>query len=332
MRALVVEPGPSFSVQDVCTGIIGGLRANGVHVESTNLGERISFYAAAMAVADPDDAFREKACRMACQGIKVDAWDLRPDIAIIVSSFFVPPDIYTNLRERGVHVVAWFTECPYEDERHLPIARFADTVIVNDPMHLDRFRAVNPRTWYIPHAYDPAVHHSTGRTDQHPFCVVGTGYPSRVEFLERTGLPAGSVLAGNWQAVPDDSPLHPFLHPSASIANSDAADLYRASITSANLYRKEAMAPELVDGWAIGPREVELAACGVWFAREPRGEGDELFPLLPTFTTPDELSEQITWALANPASRDKAVRAAREAIADRTFTANAARLLRLVTT
>ena len=73
-----------------------------------------------------------------------------------------------------------------------------------------------------------------------------------------------------------------------------------------------------------------MAACGLWFARDPRPESDELFPMLPSFTSPDEAGDQIRWALAHPAERDKAASLARQAIAGRTFDANAKRLLKLL--
>lgn len=311
-------------------GIVRGLAENGVDVRSFNFAERLNFYAGAE--INGTKAFEyEAACRMAAQGIRAACWDWRPDLVVIVSSFFIPPETYRSLR-RGTRVLLWCTESPYEDERQVLQAGHADFVVVNDPQNLDGFREVNSKTWYVPHGYDPAVHHDRGRTDEHPFCFVGTGYESRIEFLEKADLPAGSVLGGNWQKLAGDSPLRPMVaHPiEHCIDNTDAADLYRASATSFNLYRKEAMQPELVDGWAMGPREVELAATGCWYAREPRGEGDELFPMLPKVTSPHELGDTIRWALANPDKRSVAAEQARAAIADRTFANNLAGVLRLI--
>lgn len=337
MRALVIEPGPHFSVFDVHRGIVKGLSQNGVTVASFNLGDRIDFYVSAMLEKDGElrKAFSsEAACRMAAQGIDAAAWQFGPDVAVVVSSFFVPPETFIGLRQRGVHVVLWCTESPYEDERQLRQAGYADTVILNDPQNIDEYRAVNKRTFYIPHSYDPAIHHTINKTNKYPFTFVGTGYPSRIEFFEQVDWSniGDPLFAGNWMTVTEDSSLYPFLldAPGECIDNSDTADLYRASVCSANLYRKEAMSPELVDGWAVGPREIELAACGVWFSREPRGEGDGLFPFLPTFTDPKELSDQLRWAITHPELRDEAAAAATAVVADRTFERHAASLLRLV--
>lgn len=327
MRALVVEPGPAFSVADVHRGIVTGLQAQGVETVSFNLGDRLNFYTAAR-IGERVLPY-EDACRLACQGLRAACWDFGPDLVVITSSFFVPPETFASIRRRGTHVVAWFTEAPYEDDRQVPIAAHADSVVVNDPQNLDRYRAVNERSWYIPHSYDPQVHHPHSRSNVHPFCFVGTGYPSRIAFLEQADLPDGSVLAGNWKEVADTSPLAPYLlhERGECVDNTDTADLYRASTTSLNLYRREAMADGLEHGWAMGPREVELAACGTWFARDPRGEGDEVLSMLPTVTTPAEAGDAIRWALTHPDQREAATQAARAAVADRTFASAAAALL-----
>lgn len=333
MRTLVIEPGPAYSVLDVQRGIIAGLRHNGVEAHSFNLGDRLNLYCNVELKVEGEYRTAleyEAACALASEGILSACWKYGPDVVVVVSSFFIPPAIYEALRFRGVHVVLWLTESPYEDERQLPMAAYANTVIVNDPTNLDDFRAINPNTHYIPHGFHPEIHHNRNRTGEYQFSFVGTGYPSRIEFFEKVDWPCEPLFAGNWQSVTDDSPLLPFLlhERDQCIENEAAANLYRASVTSANIYRKEAMAADLVDGWAIGPREVELAACQTFFAREPRSEGDALFPMLPTFTEPGELADIIRWAQTHPDERFDAARQARAAVADRTFKDNAALLLR----
>jgi spore maturation protein CgeB len=114
------------------------------------------------------------------------------------------------------------------------------------------------------------------------------------------------------------------------VDNDQTAGIYRQSRCGINFYRREAEDAHAGEGWAVGPREVELAACGTWFTRDPRPESDELFPMLPAFTGPAEASEQIRWALAHPGAREKAAALAREAITDRTFTSHARRLLAIL--
>ena len=159
------------------------------------------------------------------------------------------------------------------------------------------------------------------------------GFPSRVRFLEGMDLAGLDVhLAGPWLDLPEDSPLRDWTAHDLDgcVDNTDTAGIYRAARTSLNFYRREAEDAHAGQGWAMGPREVELAACGTWFTRDPRPEGDALLHMLPTFSDPGEAGEQIRWALAHPDARDKAAAAAREAIADRTFTSNAKQLLKLL--
>lgn len=80
----------------------------------------------------------------------------------------------------------------------------------------------------------------------------------------------------------------------------------------------------------MGPREVEMAACGMFFLRDPRPEGDELLSMLPTFTSPQEASERLRYWLEHPTLRQELASKAREAIADRTFSNRAAELLRIL--
>jgi spore maturation protein CgeB len=338
MRALVCHPGPAFSVVDVYRGLKQGLLDNGVELVEFNLDDRLNFYTSAH-VKTPDGDWRRAleynaACRLAAKGIEQACYEWWPHVVIIMSGFFIPPDVIRLMRERGHHVVIWGTESPYEDARQAELAMHADTLIVNDPTNLEQLRCAQPRTWYIPHSYDPAIHHPDGRKGREvDFAFVGTGYPSRVEFFEKVdwdGITAS--ISGNWRNIAYDSPIRRFLpdEPDQCVNNSDAAAIYRSTRVAANLYRKEAQADGLSDGWAMGPREVELAACGTFFAREPRGEGDELLWMLPTFTEPAELGDIIRFYLNHPEQRRELAKQARAAVADRTFKNAAAELLRLV--
>jgi spore maturation protein CgeB len=336
VRALVVQPGPKFSVADVANGWVQGLRANGVEVVDFNFDDRLSFYSTAHLERDGEmvRVFEnpEHAARLAADGILAAAYKFWPDIVVIVSGFFVPPETYALLRSRGHKVVLLHTESPYEDDRQLLRTPHATLNVLNDPTNLDRFQELAPSV-YIPHAYDPEIHHPR-RPDPaaaSEFCFVGTGYPSRIEFLEQCNFDGIDVaLAGNWQGLGPDSPLLKHLaHPQDECCpNEQTAILYASTQASVNLYRKEATAD--ADGWAMGPREVELAATGTFFLREARGESDEVLHMLPTFDSPEDFADQLRWWLRHDACRMDAARRARLAVADRTFAKNAARLLSLL--
>jgi spore maturation protein CgeB len=338
MRALVVHPGPEFSVSDVYRGWVKGLRQNGVQVAEFNLHDRLNFYANAhvqkVASGEWVKAFeREAGYRMAALGIETAALRFWPDIVVIISGLFVPPETYDVLRARGMKVVLVHTESPYEDNVQVLRAAHADLNLLNDPTNLEQFRAVAP-AHYMPHAYDPDLHRP-GPADpelKSDFCFVGTGFESRIEFLlaaDLTGLDV--LLAGNWQDAVDTPLGGCLLHDfDQCIDNADAVRLYQSTKLSANLYRKEAHAGATADGWAMGPREVELAATGCFFLRESRPESDELLPMLPTFDGPGDFGEKVRWWAAHDDARTDAANRARAAIADRTFERHASDLLRLV--
>jgi spore maturation protein CgeB len=338
MRVLAIRPGPHYSVADVHNGVVSGLRANGVTVADLNLDDRLDFYVSAQLEINGQvrKAFEyEAAVTMASKSMLAAVYEYWPDVVIVMSGFFIHPDTFRLLRSRGHHVVLWCTESPYEDDRQLNMAHAADTVILNDPKNIDDFRGINPRTFYIPHGYDPLIHRPGAVKPEWAcdFGFVGTGYPSRVEFFEKvdwSGITA--LFAGNWQQVDEQSPLAPFLahERGQCIDNTDTAVLYQSCKVSANLDRKEAQSDDLVEGLAMGPREVELAACGTWFARESRLEGDDVLWMLPQFTEPAELGDIIRWGLDNAEQVGQAVRLAKEAVADRTFQQTTARLLKII--
>jgi spore maturation protein CgeB len=336
VRVLTVEPGPAFSVADVHRGWVRGLVAAGAEVVSLNLGDRLDFYSQALLKkgdAEPQRAFNsEAAIAMAAKGIEVAAFECWPDVVLIVSGFFVPAFTLDLLRQRGMKTVMLHTESPYEDDGQLKRAPRVDINLLNDPTNLERFREVNPNTWYQPHAYDPEVHHPRSPKPklECDFAFVGTGYPSRIEFFEACDFSGLDVLfAGNWTRARDTGLEKYVAHDlEECVSNDQAVDIYSSAKVNANLYRIESERPELAEGWAMGPREVELAACGAFMLRQQRGENDEVLGFLPTFSTPEELTDQIRYWLPRDAERKELAGRAREAVADRTFENHAKQLLR----
>lgn len=343
MRWLLVHPGPEFSVQDLYTGWTEALRGLGEQVGELNLNDRLKIYNTALVETGADDghghpqvkqAFtRDEAANLAAQGILSLAYTWWPDVVLLISAFFTPSYLLDILRSRGHKVVILHTECPYQDEQQLERAAHAGLNLVNDPATLEAYRALGPAA-YMPHAYRPQVHHpGPGKPElKSDFCFVGTGWPSRVEFFEAMNLDGLDVLLGGpWFDLDDASPLRGWLahDQGQALDNDQAADIYRSGRAGINFYRQEGDGG-MTPGVACGPREIEQAACGLWFLRDPRPESDELFPMLPAFDGPGDASEKLRWWLARDSQRENAAAQAREAVADRTFDNNARRLLRLL--
>lgn len=331
MRIVVVEPGPNFSVQDVAKGWTKAFERTQNQVRTFDTSAVLTATSKMFPELDGPE-LQGAACRTGADVLKARCYEFQPDLVVIISAFYIPPETWAVIRARGSKIAAVLTESPYEDDKQVHIAAHADICVVNDPTNLDQFRAHNPNSHYLPHAYDPTVHYRQTVSDDYrsDFAFVGTGFPSRVQFFEQidwSGIDA--AFAGHWSGLDDDSPLRKFLAHDieACCPNDETVRLYSGTKASANLYRREANIPELAAGWAMGPREVELAATGTFFLTEERGENCEVLPMVPTFTEPADFASQLRWWLDHDKARRDVAEAAQRAVAGRTFDAHAAWLL-----
>lgn len=337
MRILAVRPGPHFSVADVHDGWMWGLRRGGCEVIDYNHDARIEFYVRAH--LDNDGEYKpalsaQQALAMSMNSLHAACYQYGPDVLLVTSGFYFMAQALDTIRARGTKVVLLHTESPYEDDLQVQRAAHADLNLINDPTNLDRFREVAP-TQYMPHAYRPDRHYVRRGRAEHAsdVCFVGTGFPSRIEFMESVDWSGLDVaLAGHWQRLTEGSPLRKYLAHDLEdcCPNSEAALLYAGTKLSFNMYRREATRPELVAGWAMSPREVELSAMGVFYLRDPRPESDAVLPMLPTFDGPGDFGEKARWWLAHDDERREAAAKARAAVADRRFDLHAQQLLRLL--
>ena len=334
MRILMVRPGPAFSVMDVHRGWHKAFQELGCQVIDLNYDDRLEYHQRALTTASPiPNATGQEAAMLAAEGIRSALFDVWPDWLFIVSGFFIPPIVYQVARARGIKIAQLFTESPYEDAHQALRAPFIDIALLNDPTNLHLY-AEHCSVEYMPHAYDPDVH-KPGPADPDlasEFAFVGTGYPSRIQFLEHVDFGQLHVsLAGNWQGLAEDSPLHAYTmhNPGECIDNVDTVRVYQSTKVSANLYRIEAQRDDLSAGWAMGPREVELAATGTFYLRDSRPESDAVLSMLPTFSSAAEFGDLARWWATHDDERERVATQARAAIHDRTFVENARTFLRL---
>jgi spore maturation protein CgeB len=285
----------------------------------------------------------DEAAQLALKDLYGDLYTFAPDIVMFVSAFFTRPETFKLIRNRGHKIVILGTESPYQDDEQLLRAQYAHLNLINDPVNIGLYENLGAPVYYQPHCYRPSVHYPrTGPRDPAmscDFCFIGTGFDSRIKFFEAmdfTGI--DTMIAGNfWGKLPPGSPVakHVAIELGSEadcVANTETAELYRNAKISLNLYRRESEPGHADDvAYAMGPREIEQAACQLFCLRDPRAEGDELFKgILPTFGSPEEASELIRWWLvpSRDGLREKRAAQAREAIIDRTFTASAKKLLK----
>lgn len=355
MRWLVIHPGPQFSVADVYTGWVEALRSLGEHVIEFNLDRRLQFFDSAMLETGLYDdegrpsfrkaVERDEAVVMAAEGVMSMCYRVWPDVVLGVSAFFTPPAMLDIMRSRRHKVVLLHTESPYQDEEQIVRAASADLNLLNDPVNIERYREVGP-AYYMPHAYRPSIHHPGPPVAilQSDFAFVGTGFKSRIEFFEAMDLEGvDTLLAGPWPDLAEDSKLRDYVlteemcdnnDQDSSVAcldNNHTADVYRSTKVGINVYRQESEKAHKGEGWAMGPREVEMAATGLFFLRDSRPESDGVFGgILPAFYGPEDASEKLRWWLRNEKLRAHRAEQAREATAARTFENNAKQLLKLL--
>lgn len=350
MRILVVHPGPNFSVADVHDGWVEALRNLGCEVASFNSDDRIQFYGHALiSTGDVDEdghplvrrAMNDAdALRMAMQGISHACFTMWPDVVLFVSGFFVTPGLMGLIQSRKMKVVLLATESPYQEQMQLERAQCSDLTLLNDPVNIEQYRKLGVEAAYAPHAYRPTVHYPRRPGDPvnrdlvADLAFIGTGFQSRVEFFERMNLDGLDVLLGGCWPMAANSPLRQYMGHDIEecVPNHEAAEVYRHARSGINFYRREYDDADdnTAVPWAMGPREVEQAACGMFFLRDPRAEGDGVLNMLPTFSGPEDAGEQLRWWLAHEDERAEAALKARAAIADRTFESNARSLLKLV--
>jgi hypothetical protein len=345
-RVLIVHPGPNFSVHDVFAGWQEAFIEAGIACREYNLDDRIAFHDSAYLFTGNHDkdgnpqfkkAFHDKAAviGVSANGIYATCFQWWPDVVLIVSAFFIPTDFMDVMRSRGITVVILFTESPYEETRQLKRARHADLVLLNDPLQISMYDEAGIPAIYMPHAYRPGLHYPGPGEDQFvtDFTFIGTMFPSRQEFFSKMvalgafdGL--DTTFGGNWGTVKESDPLMKLLSHERNecVDNALTTRIYKSAKVGLNMYRREDD-DDTHEGWAAGPREIEMAACGLFFLRESRPESDELFPMLPTFASPEDAAEQLRWWLDHDIERGIAAIQARARIRDRTFAANLKKLL-----
>jgi spore maturation protein CgeB len=344
VRWLLVHPGPNWSVADVFNGWSEALTGLGEQVEEYPLDAALRLFNSALVETGELKECgcpgvrkfldREQAIQLAVDPILGAANRWWPDVILCVSAFFVPPWLLEVLRDRKHKIVMLMTESPYQDDFQLKMAQYADLVLLNDPVNLAAYQDICPAE-YMPHSYRESVHYPAPASAEaiYDLAFIGTGFPSRIRFFSQMDLTGLNVrLSGLWMNLPENSPLRDWTATDSDdcVDNTETAEIYRQARCGLNLYRREAEDAHAGEGWACGPREIEMAAAGLWFTRDPRPESDGLFPMLPAFTSPEEASEQIQWALDNPDERAEAALKARAAVADRTFTNAAKRLLAMI--
>jgi spore maturation protein CgeB len=296
--------------------------------------------------------------QMALKGLFETCFVFWPEVVFFVSAFFFEETTFKMLKARDMKLVMLHTESPYQDREQVGRGQYADLNLLNDPTNLQAFKDLGPAAAYMPHAYDSDIHFPPLMREYYtqpgvkdgliryervePYecdlSFIGTGFKSRRDFFGKMDFSGLTVAlgGGGWGDAaeePENVHILDWLghDPQHCVDNEEGARIYRLSKVGINKYREESEEAHKGEGWAMGPREVEMAACELFFLRDPRPEGDEIFEgILPTFSGPDEASDLARYWAAHDSLREDRARRARAAIQDRTFDNHAARAMQLM--
>lgn len=312
MRVLVIHPGATWSTLDVYNGLTHGLREAGVTVIPYRLDQRLDVAHSSLfgrwrkvKKSAPETPKPTQADILYQAGVGALEMALREDVdaVIVVSAMYLHVQLLPLFRKAGLRVFVLFTETPYDLEQELKVASLVDGCWTNERSSVAAFRAVNPRSGYLPHAWHPLIHRpgvSAGddAVAAHDVVFVGTAFAERIAWFEAidwSGIDLG--LYGSWDLLRPTSPLRPFVR-AEQVTNPLASALYRRAAVGLNLYRTSKgfgrRVESITHAESLNPRAYELAACGVFHLSEYRAEVADVFgDLVPTFTTPTEAAALI---------------------------------------
>ncbi len=349
MKALAVHPGADFSVSDVFFGQRAALASLGVEFDTFNLSNRI------------DDWYKFITSQWRRRGRPAD-WDRRAmsiveasaalmtnvlwhdyDWLILWSAMYVPEQIVRDIKlklRRSPRIALVLTESPYDDREQLKWAQWADVCWTNERSSVAVLRQACPRTYYLPHAYDPARHAPQGlmladpAIAHHDAVFIGTMFQERIELLgavDWRGLGCDFGLYGSVSLLPRRHALRRYLR-GPVMPNDEATALYHRAAIGLNVHRTSigfgTAVPRITGAESLNPRAYELAACGVFTLSDARAEGAELFgDAVPTFDGPDELAELTRYYLARPERRAALAAKLPGLVAGQTFAARGEQML-----
>lgn len=336
MKILLIFPSAEFATYDVATGIKAGLASLGYEVVDYRLYRRLQLMHRGLAQMAPEGKLpkRELTALHASEALPYKAITEGTRWVLAINGNSLHPNALWALRRIGVKVAIWFTEAPYETSEvaELYLARFADLAFVNERTSVKDFQRIldehtGGRAIYLPHAYNPEVHHSPEGeilNNKHDVVLVGTGFLDRQWLLERidwTGIDL--CLGGLWPYVEPPHELAYYLKYSC-LDNRDTVQLYHGAKIVLNPHR-----------WADGaestnPRTYEVAACGTFQIADRRKEILEIFgDSIPQYEpgVPWQLEALIRHYLEDDKGRKAKAEMARRRVQPHTFEARAKTIL-----
>lgn len=278
LRIMVCAPGHSFSTIDVFNGLCVGLQMHGITVVPFHWDKPLEILAtitnAAVAHGGLSGGKAEAAMQFATWLASADilnvAIDHEVDAVIVVNGLLIPPSRMQVLRRLGIPVVCYGTEAPYFLRAEQDIAPFYTHWFTNERACVDAF-ADKTRAYYLPHAYNPALHRpgAADPTKAVDAVFIGGGYPERRALLDGMGVTTRGTL---WHLDMDaerntTDPQRRTRYAEGAIPNIETTAWHRSAKVALNLHRRMTYVETgdtIPAGSAesLGPRAYEIPAVG----------------------------------------------------------------------
>lgn len=302
MKVLFVWSAAEFATFDVARGYRDALKRAGLDVVDFRLYNRLKYHAAGLSQMTPP-MHRDVAlvCRLASEGVVVEALRERVDLVVGICGMGLHPDGVELLNRAGFPVAMIFTEAPYDDAHHVAFARY-----VGHPFSNESTTAREQGWGYLGAAYDPARHRpveAAGVGDACDVLILGTGWPERQKLLEGVDWTGINLrILGWWTGIKKRSPLRRY-YTEGAVDNSRAVELYASAKVCVNQHRAHATAESL------NPRAIELGACGALQVSDYRRELPRVYGnTVPVYESPEDLESLLRHllALSAPERRERA--------------------------
>lgn len=350
---LIVAPGAMYSTFDTFRYYERALRRAGCNVKLFRYHNNYMYHSAAIASIEHDGSPPLQDASIGQRSMQLAGEDLisriarqRPDVLLVVSGIALPVAVWPWLKEmqrslkNPFKMVMLFTECPYVDEWQLKILPFLDAAFIMDMASLNAFQDIQPKTYYLPHAFDPAVHKpfDVGPGYQSDIFMCGTGFPERQELLENINWDGIDLrLFGQWDFASPDSPIASYIT-NDFLENDIVVSWYNGAKICLNIFRTATWYGDDVAhipvglAESLGPRCFEVTASGGFLLTDHRPEWDILFgpECAAIYSNAEELEAKIAYFLSHDEERERIAKRGLAAVQPHTYDRRAQQILSIL--
>lgn len=339
-RILLVHPGHGHSSKDVFDGLHAGLIWAGAEVVTFEWDRMLQpltavtlgAIAAGIIKEEKGEALFNFMSWLASGDVTNVVIDAEVNAVVVVNGLLFPPSRARVLASIGIPVACYGTEAPYFESWEQQFARFYTHFFTQERTAVKRFQEHQPRTFYLPMAYNPETHQPMEK-DPDRACdlvFVGGGFPERkrtIAGVDWSGIDH-RILGTLWgldldQEVGKTDFARGNRYTEGAIPNEEASAWHRSAKIALNMHRRMGTIEggnSVAAGSAesLGPRAYEIPAVGGFLLsdderpelRDVYGDSAATFKAWDS----DDLERQVRYWLGHPDARERVQAAQHEAV------------------